>query len=415
MLLMERTFHRREFGWLLLVTASLLWAVPLWNAEKINAWSLTFARPALVQGLGSVLVSEPPARHQRGAVWMAQAALARGDAEGTSTLLFSLSRRNDMLLTQRILGDIYWHKSDLYGAISIWSAINDLQSLLRAAIVETKRGKFADAFRLYEAAYAINGEYATLPYVLFLQQWEHNPELAISLLQKSLSAYPESAFRYSWLLHLGDAQRKAKCWDEAINTYRLLLGQFPANKQAHIGLGWVYYEGTGNVGQALAEFYRATKLPPYNGEGFHAIGLLNIRERRYDDAIGNYQKAIALNPNGKWLYIELGNTERLIENFEQAVNTYGTVIQRYPHWAPAYYELSWAYYLQGEFSLAENAITVAIQYMQPASAAYYNRAGKIFDANNKRAQAQWAYQRVLEIDPADQTAINWLEHNAGER
>ncbi len=408
---MERTFHRREFGWLLLVAALLLWAVPLWSAGKVNAWSLAFARPALVQGLGSVVVSEPPVTHHHAPIWLALQTFAHGEphlAQPWREALYTAAMENPF--AARILGQVLWAQGQITDAIQTWLHARNYHALLDAARQAQEAGRLEDALSAYRAARVVDPQNGTLPLVNFLWWQCGGKDAAESLLRQALVQYPDAEKRLDWQYRLGEMLRDAERWDEVLVLYRQLLNDNPNDWRVHIGLGWTLYHRGGEKNAAEKEFRQAIALTPERGEGYFAMGQLLVKEGRYIEADTWFAQAIQRNPDVKWWWLTRANAARSSGNLEQALALYQETVTRFPDWAPAYYEMAWNYRLMERRDEALQTIKQALSLTVIfPDAWYYVRAGQISPGAGGQAVAGECYRKTVQRAPKNIIAVNGIE------
>lgn len=103
---------------------------------------------------------------------------------------------------------------------------------------------------------------------------------------------------------------------------------------AHSNLGWVYYQ-RGDYYQAAWEFQYAAKLMPYQPEPRNNLGLVMEETGKLNDAIENYDRALALQPDNPELLannararLRRGDRDpRIVELLEQLVS-----VEHRPKW-----------------------------------------------------------------------------------
>lgn len=96
---------------------------------------------------------------------------------------------------------------------------------------------------------------------------------------------------------------------------------------AHSNLGWVYYQ-RGDYYQAAWEFQYAAKLMPYQPEPRNNLGLVMEETGKLNEAIDNYDRALALQPDNPELLansararLRRGDRDRrVVELLEQLVS-----------------------------------------------------------------------------------------------
>jgi adenylate cyclase len=82
--------------------------------------------------------------------------------------------------------------------------------------------------------------------------------------------------------------------DEAIVEIKEAIRLEPENGQAHQGLARAYWVGKGDFASAIPEFERAIELNPEAGYGYLQLGLLLAWEGRYEEAERVCKRAVEL-------------------------------------------------------------------------------------------------------------------------
>ena len=202
--------------------------------------------------------------------------------------------------------------------------------------------------------------------------------------------------------------RSQKRWDEAIAVYESTLVHSPDDWTAHIGLGWAKYERGDGLPAAMSEFQKAINAPQSQGNGQFAIAEMLTHEKRFDEADAWFAQALALNPDA-WWYMARGDSARQAGNLTLALAVYQETVARFPDFAPAYYEMAYAYQLNEQPAQAMAAIEQALALMALPNAAYYARAGGIYEWAGDASRALHAYRQALLIDPHNVTALQGVE------
>jgi tetratricopeptide (TPR) repeat protein len=117
--------------------------------------------------------------------------------------------------------------------------------------------------------------------------------------------------------------------------------------EAHRNLG-VVLSTQGRLPEAIGEFGRALQLNPDYGEAHCKLGNALLREGKMQEAIGHYERALQLNPgdveahnNLGFAFVRLGKVEQAISHWEQALRIK-------PDYAEAHYNLGNALVLVGK-------------------------------------------------------------------
>jgi serine/threonine protein kinase/tetratricopeptide (TPR) repeat protein len=109
--------------------------------------------------------------------------------------------------------------------------------------------------------------------------------------RKALAINPDLADAHVWL---GAALLTLNRVDEAIVEIKEAIRLEPENGQAHQGLARAYWVGKGDFASAIPEFERAIELNPEAGYGYLQLGLLLAWEGRYEEAERVCKRAVEL-------------------------------------------------------------------------------------------------------------------------
>jgi tetratricopeptide (TPR) repeat protein len=118
--------------------------------------------------------------------------------------------------------------------------------------------------------------------------------------------------------------------------------------------------------EAMAEFRRAIDLEPLNPDAHHDLGVALAEDARWEEAIAEYRRAIAI-----------------------------------PIFAApdaAYNNLGWALYSLGRYPEANDALQLAIRLNPTLPGAYYH-LGLVLVAQNRPEDAKLAFRRARELAP----------------
>jgi tetratricopeptide (TPR) repeat protein len=131
---------------------------------------------------------------------------------------------------------------------------------------------------------------------------------------------------------------------------------------------------------------------------FYFLGQAFAKEKNYEKAIENYEKAISINPNNIDFHNDLGTVFSISGNRKKAIETYENIISITPEKAKSYFNLGIVY---SEFSDFKNAIInikKAIS-INPDEVDYYISLGEVFRMKENYAEAIKYYKKAISIDP----------------
>jgi tetratricopeptide (TPR) repeat protein len=121
-----------------------------------------------------------------------------------------------------------------------------------------------------------------------------NFDQAITILQAASQVDPNQDLVWAYL---GDAQRGAKKYTDAVDSYQKALALKPTSGSYHNGLADAYAK-SGQTDKAVAEYAAAAQADPPNAASYYYNeGAIFTNTGKIDDAIAAFDKSIALDPN----------------------------------------------------------------------------------------------------------------------
>jgi len=132
-----------------------------------------------------------------------------------------------------------------------------------------------------------------------------------------------------WWLFYDHTDERLAAGREAIHTALRLAPDLP---EAHWALGFYHYQGELDYESALAEFEIAQRGRPNSGEVFFAMGGVQRRQGRVEEAAANFAKAAELDPLSALRAHELGETYTLLRKPREAERHLDRAIALKPDW-----------------------------------------------------------------------------------
>ena len=108
----------------------------------------------------------------------------------------------------------------------------------------------------------------------------------------------------------------------------------------------------GRYDAAIAEFKKAIAINPNDAYAHYNLGVAYRANEMYDAAIAEYKKAIAINPNDAYAHYNLGVIYGSRKMWDEVITELKKVIDLDPDAADAQYNLAVAYYQKGLYDLA---------------------------------------------------------------
>ncbi len=92
----------------------------------------------------------------------------------------------------------------------------------------------------------------------------------------------------------------------------------PDLTEAHVAMGYYHYWGSLDYDRALEELAIAKRNQPDNSDLLDAIGLVQRRQAKFEEAIANLEKAARLDPRNFQMGWDLGQTLYLVRRYDES-------------------------------------------------------------------------------------------------
>ena len=140
---------------------------------------------------------------------------------------------------------------------------------------------------------------------------------------------------------------KAGETDNAIQEYENALELNPNNAEAHIKLGFLFYNVKGMHKEGMAHFYKAIQLNPGDPRIHHDLGMALLHQRKFDQAVKHLSEALRCMPDGLDkqynavnMHHSLGQALFYKGKSKQAVVNFSEAVRLDPNNAEAHYSLA---------------------------------------------------------------------------
>ena len=166
----------------------------------------------------------------------------------------------------------------------------------------------------------------------------------------------------------------------------------------------------GRFDEALGYYRQALAIDPSLAGTQNNLGILMAKQGRIIEAIEYYKKAIELDPAHAEFYNNLGNLLATKGRPAEAIEQFQKALEIEPDFAKAHYNLADIFFAQGQWREAVEHYQQALKRM-PDSVHAHNQLGLAFQCLGESASATAEFQKVLELDPKHISAQNnlaWL-------
>ena len=166
-----------------------------------------------------------------------------------------------------------------------------------------------------------------------------------------------------WFYHDRSEERLGRAKEKVDKALQLS----PELPEAHWALGMYYYWGHLDYGRALEQFVIARRSQPNNGRLLSAIGYVQRRQGKFEQAVVNIKRACELDPLAPFLALEVGTTFMYLRKYPEAERYYDQAISLAPDLSFAYYCKAWLYLCwEGSTEKARAVLAEALQSIKSA-------------------------------------------------
>jgi tetratricopeptide (TPR) repeat protein len=185
-----------------------------------------------------------------------------------------------------------------------------------------------------------------------------------------------------------------------------LLASVERCAEAHRNFG-VVLSTQGRLQEAIGQYERALQLNPDYGEAHGKLGNVLLREGKLQEAISHYEQALRINPGYLEAHNNLGSALVRVGKVEEAISQWEQALRIKPDYAEAQYNLGNALLQVGKVQEAISHFKQALQINPNLAETHYN-LGVSLEQTRKIEDAIDQYQQALRIKPNFTQAQNAL-------
>jgi len=171
-------------------------------------------------------------------------------------------------------------------------------------------------------------------------------EGAVEAYQRAIELHPRLSHLYAGLAR---NHRVLGNYESAVEHFQKAIEVDPNNPEAYDQLGWTYYQ-MGDSSRAVVEIKRALEVAPDYASAYGHLGAIYYVQRLYEDAVPNFETAIAGGSTSLEYYYELGlsyiysytnalqsyTPEELVKGCELGVPWLDKALERDPYCRPCW-------------------------------------------------------------------------------
>jgi serine/threonine protein kinase/Tfp pilus assembly protein PilF len=126
----------------------------------------------------------------------------------------------------------------------------------------------------------------------------------------------------------------------------------PDSGEFYLARGYYHYRGEKNYAAAVRDFEEASKRLPNNASALDALGLIDRRLGRWDEALNYFTQAARLDPRNDKILSEWSTTLRLVRRFDEDEALINRRLQIAPNNPHLIAVKAWIYQLKGDLGQA---------------------------------------------------------------
>lgn len=229
------------------------------------------------------------------------------------------------------------------------------------------------------------------------------------LYKKAIAAYEkyltiadkdaDSDFRYASFIFMN------KDYETALTLLNSLTAKQADNFLLYRLMAYSYYE-TGQTDKGLENmnvFFSKAKPESYLASDYEYLAKLYAKKGDRQNAIINFEKALAISPDNYDLYIELGNLHFLNKDFGKAAAAYEGKLTKTQGKPNDYLNYGKMLYYQENFVKADSVFSLLSQLIPQLPHGYLWKAKALeqIDTDADNGKAQIAYERFIETSASE--------------
>lgn len=197
----------------------------------------------------------------------------------------------------------------------------------------------------------------------------------------------------------GDRLCKERKFDEAIKLFTEAIELNPNDADAYNDRGAVLYDVKNNYAAALGDYNKAIALNPELIWAYYNRAMLYNNQENYDAALIDFDKAIELKPDFAKAHFYRATIFHRAEKYSEALAGYDKAVEFAPNFAEAYFQRGMIHFAEKNYNLAIAEYTKAIEVAPRFRAAYFQR-GRSYEKLGDLENANADFEREQQLRQA---------------
>ncbi|MCI0338027.1 MAG: FG-GAP-like repeat-containing protein [Acidobacteria bacterium] len=211
------------------------------------------------------------------------------------------------------------------------------------------------------------------------------------------------------LNNLGVAFMEQFKHEDAAKQFKQALSGDPNFALARINLALAHFF-LNDSRSAVEEARAAVKLAPNSLHAHYVLGAALRNEKLYDEAIVEFNKVLALDPQDPATNIQVGQIHAQQQKYEQAIAAFRRALDAEPYNATAAYSLAQALLRSGNSAEGQKLLA---RFQQLRSSGYATTLGNVYGEKGRYAEAVISTGAEPELISKDGAKVGLLDATAG--
>ena len=255
------------------------------------------------------------------------------------------------------------------------------------------------------------GEKSALHNTAELLRKQGRYEEALQWYREALAIDPDYALAHAGM---GDTLVRSGRFDEALEAMSMALSLNPDLPEQmalslHRSMGTAF-EKLGRLDEAAQAFGRVLEVDPQDVSSHLDLASLRGRQQRFEEADRHLRRARELRPGDAETLLKIAERLRLGGRNKEALEAFHEVLEISPEHPPAFAGIGLALYEMNRYDEAIEAMAKALSLRSelPIAGSLYRFMGQAAEELDRLGQAVNHYQKAVEIDSRDVSAIDRL-------
>ncbi len=200
--------------------------------------------------------------------------------------------------------------------------------------------------------------------------------------------------------------RQISYWRNSETLFRRAVQVTQKNYLAYNNLGF-YLSNRGEAAEAMENYRKSLAINPNYEDAHNNLGYAYAGQKKFPEAIAEYEAALRISPNHPEVHNNLGNALGDLGRVDEAIAHYRITLQKKPDHADAHNNLGVALAMNGQFDEAIEHFHAAMRY-KPTDASAHSNLGNTYGMQGKFDLAIPEYTEAIRLNPKDSQAHNNL-------